>query len=100
MNKEKVQDLTASYLGVDISKDKIDICLLVGDKGLHKIYKNDKTGWELLIKLLINKKLMPLICMEATGKYHLGLATYMYNKGYKVSAANPFKIKSFRSTKL
>ena len=100
MNKEEIQDFTTSYVGVDISKDKIDICLLVGDKGVHKIYKNNKVGWESLIKLLVNKKLIPFICMEATGKYHLGLATYMYNHGYKVSVVNPFKIKSFRNTKL
>ena len=94
MNKEEIQDLTTSYVGVDILKDKVEICLLVGDKGAHKIYKNNKVGWD------FNKKLMPFVCMEATGKYHLGLATYMYNHGYKVSVVNPFKIKSFRNTKL
>ena len=100
MNKEEIQDLTISYVGVDISKDKIDVCLLIGDNGIHKIYKNNVFGWGLLLKLFINKKLIPSICMEATGKYHLGLATYMYNQGYKVSVVNPFKIKSFRNTKL
>ena len=100
MNKKETQDLTTSYVGVDISKDKIDVCLLVGDNNIHKIYKNNEVGWELLIKLLTNKKLIPAICMEAIGKYHLGLATHMYNKGYKVSIVNPFKIKSFRNTKL
>lgn len=100
MNKDKTQNKNNSFVGVDISKDKIDVCLLLNDDTSHKLYKNSEEGFKELEKYLSNKKVRPHICMEATGKCHLGVATYMNSKGYKVSVVNPFKIKSFRSTKL
>ena len=100
MNKDKTQNKDNSFVGIDVSKDKIDICLFINDTANHKIYKNNAEGFKELEKYLSNKKVSPHICMEATGKYHLGIATYMNSKGYKVSVVNPFKIKSFRSTKL
>ena len=89
-----------SYLGIDVSKDKIDICLLYKGKSHYKIYTNDKEGYEKLAKYLANKVVSPHVCMEATGKYHLGVSIYLHNKGYKVSIINPFKISSFMKTKL
>ena len=89
-----------SYLGIDISKEKIDICLLFKGKSYYKVYTNNKDGHEKLTKYLTNKAVNPHVCMEATGRYHLGVATYLYNKDFKISIANPFKIKSFKNTKL
>jgi len=100
MQEEKVQSPTISFLGIDISKDKVDICLLIDDKSTHKIYRNNDIGWKELSKYLSNKKVTPHICMEATGMYHLGIATYLFNEGYTISVVNPFKIKSFKNAKL
>ena len=36
------------------------------------------------------KKSDMLIIMEHTGVYHLKLANYLYENGYKVAAVNPF----------
>ena len=100
MQKEKIQSSTISFLGIDISKDKIDVCLLIDDKDIHKIYQNNDIGWKELSKYLSNKKVAPHICMEATVVYHLGVATYLFNEGYIISVLNPFKIKSFKNAKL
>jgi transposase len=100
MNKKRILKVDNSYLGIDISKDKIDICLLLEEKSYHKKYKNNEQGYKELSKYLSTKKVVPHVCMEATGKYHLGIATHLYNEEYTVSVVNPFKIKSFRNTRL
>jgi transposase len=41
-----------------------------------------------------------LIIMEHTGVYHLKLANYLYENGYKVAVVNPFSIKKFMEAKM
>jgi transposase len=38
--------------------------------------------------------------MEHTGVYHLKLANYLYENGYKVAVVNPFSIKKFMEAKM
>jgi transposase len=46
------------------------------------------------------KKSEMLIIMEHTGVYHLKLANYLYENGYKVAVVNPFSIKKFMEAKM
>jgi transposase len=41
-----------------------------------------------------------LIIIEYTGVYHLKLANYLYENGYKVAVVNPFSIKKFMEAKM
>ena len=89
------------YLGIDISKEKIDITLLLEERSFHKVYSNNGKGYEKLYDYLSSNNVNQVhVCMEATGKYNVGVASYLYNKGCKVSIVNPFKIRSFKNTKL
>jgi transposase len=38
--------------------------------------------------------------MEHTGVYHLKLANYLYENGYKIAVINPFSIKKFMEAKM
>jgi len=41
-----------------------------------------------------------LIIMEHAGVYHLKLANYLYENGYKVVVVNPFSIRKFMKAKM
>ena len=38
-----------AVLGVDISKQKFDVYLLIGSKERHKVFHNNKEGFEKLV---------------------------------------------------
>jgi hypothetical protein len=46
-----------TFLGIDISKDKFDICLLVGDSKLIGKFDNNKSGFHKLLNWLQKKKI-------------------------------------------
>jgi transposase len=88
MNKDK------KYFGVDISKDVFDVC-----DNNHNYYqfKNGISGFKKLLKLLDES----IVCvMEATGYYHMRLAYFLIESGFKVSVVNPLKIKRFTQMEL
>lgn len=86
------------YVGNDISKDFFDSSFLQKD-GTYQLckYTNDIEGW-----LSFEASLLPedICVVEATGAYHLGLATYLYNKGRQVVVVNPLSVKYFSRMKL
>lgn len=76
-------------VGIDISKLTFDVLDHNGD---HKVYAQEIQGF----KALYNSIPKSAICvMEATGIYHLQLATYLHQKGIKVAVINPLRIKRF-----
>lgn len=89
-----------SYLGIDVAKEKIHICLLLENKKFNKVYSNDEEGFKKLISFLNNKKTKSSICIEATGKFYIKIATFLHKKGYRVSTVNPYKIISFKNANL
>ena len=77
------------YFGLDISKDVFDVC--DNDTNYYQ-FKNSISGFKKLIKLLDESS----VCvMEATGYYHVRLAYYLLEDGFKVSVVNPLKIKRY-----
>lgn len=89
-------------LGIDISKAKFDVALLLDNGKLHhRVFPNTPTGYQHLAAWLIKQK-APTIhaCMEATGTYGEALASYLHSSGHKVSVVNPAVIKAFASTEL
>lgn len=92
-----------SFLGIDISKDKFDICLLVGDSKLIGKFDNNKSGFHKLLNWLEKKK-VDLVsihaCMEATGKYGEDLAYFLSGKNIKISIVNPASIHYFGESSL
>ena len=62
--------MSVSILGIDISKQKVDVALLVDEKTKHKTCKNSVEGFETLMLWLEKQGIKKVhACMEATGNY-------------------------------
>jgi transposase len=90
-----------SWVGIDVSKDKLDVAIL--QKGEHKFKtcNNDREGCKQLGRWLKRQQIKEHhICMEATGQYSLLAAEYLYQEGYQVSVVNPLRIKAYGQSQL
>lgn len=89
-------------LGIDISKAKFDVALLVyGKVKKSRVFENNLVGFKALSLWLVKQDITHLqACMEATGTYGDELATYLYDQGFEVSVVNPAQIKSFSGAQL
>jgi transposase len=91
-----------SPLGIDISKAKFDVALLLDTGKLrHRVFPNTEAGYHLLSDWLSKHNIHQVhACLEATGTYSDALALYLHCAGHKVSVVNPAVIKAFASTQM
>ena len=89
-----------AYVGIDVSKSKIDLCWLrdaTGKKVKTKVFKNSDfhliSQW--LAKSIDMSPESVHITLEATGVYHEGLVYHLHEQGYRVFVANPGKANLF-----
>ena len=76
--------------GVDISKKKFDVCLLVDSKKRHKVFQNNQDGFaKLVVWCNGHGANLTHLCLEATSWYGEDLATFMHDLGHNVSIVNP-----------
>ncbi len=91
-------DTIYAAVGIDVSKKKLDIALLVNGKTKTKVLENSIEGHRALLDWL-GKSKVPLsalhVCMEATGVYSEPVALALHQAGLLVSVANPACIKGF-----
>ncbi len=93
--------MSVSILGIDISKQKFDVSLLVDGKTKHKTCKNSAEGFETLMLWLEKQGIQKVhACVEATGNYGEDLAIYLHEAGHIVSIVNPARIKGFAQSEL
>ncbi len=87
------------YTGIDISKQDFDTFSLNTEesKKLRLKLDNNVTGFKELLK---NYGKDSIYVMEASGPYHLQLATFLYNNGVKVCVLNPLITKRYSQMKL
>lgn len=89
------------FVGVDISKLSFTAAIRANHQFQVKEFKNDLTGCRELLGWLKNEEKKEYhFCMEATGRYSLLLATFLYEQGQYVSVVNPVQIKYFMKSKL
>jgi transposase len=90
--------MNAPVVGIDVSKKKLDVALLVEGKVKNKVVPNSAQGFAELESWLVKQKVALAtahICLESTGVYSEPVALYWFDKGVKVSLVNPNCIKSF-----
>lgn len=91
-------DTVCAAVGIDVSKKKLDIALLVNGKAKAKVIENSVEGHQALLDWLSKSK-VPLsalhVCMEATGVYSEPVALALHQAGLVVSVVNPACIKGF-----
>lgn len=83
-------------IGIDISKEWVDCLCSQGQ--VDKRFKNNPDGWKALQEWIADEEVH--IIMEASGPYYLGLASYVYEQGLKVSVVNPLTIRRYGQMKL
>jgi transposase len=86
-----------TWIGLDISKDTIDVGFIMDDKTTHYKIKNDIGGFQKLIK---NTPSNSNFVMEATGVYYLSCARFLNSMNKFVAVENPLKIKRFSEMSL
>ena len=83
---------TSSYVGIDVSKDRLDVARL-GDKQ-EKQFSNTKDGIAQLVQEMVN--LQPeLIVVEATGGYQRNVVEALFHAGLSVAVVNPARVRQF-----
>jgi transposase len=94
--------MSRSVLGIDISKAKFDVALLLVDgKVKTKKFANNSNGFSELVDWLIKKNVKGLhACMESTGNYGEALSTFLFDRQYTISVVNPAQIKGFSRSEL
>lgn len=89
------------YLGIDVSKAKLDVALLSEQRLASGTFSNDEAGLTKLLKWLKHRQVEQLhACLEATGRYGEGVALFLHEQGYQVSVVNPRRIKAYADSKL
>lgn len=86
------------YLGVDVSKAKLDCMLLdtSNSKLKSKSIPNTPAGFGQLLEWLVKQKASkPHVVMEPTGMYHEGAALALADAGLTVSLVNPAQLRAF-----
>ncbi len=93
---------STSYVGVDVSKAKLDVAVLQEERQYHAIFDNSKTGLQKLKRWLTKRTDLSAVqvCLEATGHYGDALAETLHEAGYQVSVVNPARIKAFADSRL
>lgn len=88
-------------LGIDVSKDTLDCCLISDGIFFERQFKNNKAGFEELKSWLNKNGATNALhcCCEATGKYYEAAADYLA-ASYVMSVENPRKIKGYGNAKL
>lgn len=89
-------------IGVDISKETFDVCLLHEDGTVEaESLPNTKSGITQFHRWLRQRGAKQgHVCMEATGVYGEALAEALHRRGYVVSVVNPARIKAYGDSQL
>jgi transposase len=89
------------WIGIDVSKATLDVALVRASDRQHTQITNDKSGFRTLQNFLKKRCANSAhVCLEATGLYGDGVATFLHERGYKVSVVNPARIKAYGDSQL
>jgi len=92
--------MTTDYLGIDVSKVKLDVTLLQEKQAFSAIFKNNQTGFSALKKWLEKYQSKPHAALEATGSYGKAVTRFLYENGFPLSVVNPMQIKAFSRSEM
>lgn len=87
--------MSVVYVGIDVSKETLEVCALWGTQKRTHRFKNVRTGFEQLETWALSLGAEPRFCLESTGWYSQGLAFHLHEKGRFVALENPRFIKHF-----
>jgi transposase len=89
---EEEQMATSSYVGIDVSKDRLDVAVL--GESQEKQVDNTVQGIAQLVEWM--QELQPeLIVVEATGGYQRAVVEALFVAGLAVAVVNPARVRQF-----
>jgi len=88
------KDNKINVLGIDVSKDTVDCCLLIHNEPYYHKMQNDKYGFFEIVSICHNFKVAS-IGFESTGNYHKKLEKYLTDNGIKPYVLNPLSVSNF-----
>ena len=83
---------TSSYIGIDVSKDRLDVAIL-GKKQAQQV-SNTKDGIAQLAKEMVAVQ-PELIVVEATGGYQRAVVEVLFHAGLCLAVVNPARVRQF-----
>ena len=90
-----------NILGIDVSKDTLDVVLVTEKGAFHKVISNTSRGYQSLENWLKTRRVDKVhACLEATGQYGEAVSEYLFERGHQVSMMNPARIKRYGESKL
>jgi len=93
--------MDAIVLGIDVGKEKLDVCLRWPNRQIFSQFDNTPAGHQKLLGWMNKQGVTHAhVCMEATGQYGDGVAEYLYQHGQQVSVVNPARIKHYGNSQL
>jgi hypothetical protein len=90
MAKSKSESKQPIYVGIDISKDKLDVWV----PGKHGEFANDDEGHDKLVRFL-RRFTIQVIVMEATGGLETEVAIALAEAKYPVEIVNPRQVRDY-----
>ena len=88
--------MQSAVLGIDVSKDRLDVCLLVSEDRHSEQFDNTTSGCKSLRQWINGHRISHVhACLEATGTYGDRVALDLHQAGHQVSVVNPVRIKGF-----
>ena len=83
-----------AWVGIDVSKDTLDACLLPeGGAPRHQTFANDPAGHAALVAWADGLDPSAGFCLESTGAYGLAVATALAEAGRHAAVVNPARVK-------
>jgi transposase len=89
---EKVAMAAVTFIGIDVSKDQLDVAILPTSESLE--VANDEAGISALLQQLKGCQ-APLVVLEATGGYETAVAAALSVHGIPVAIVNPRQVRDF-----
>ena len=86
-----------NLLGIDVSKDTLDVCLLISNEPYYHKFQNNEDGFFNILSIFHNFKVSAL-GFESTGNYHKKLEKYLFNNGIKPYILKPLSLSNFRKS--
>ncbi len=85
------------FVGIDVSKAKLDVAVRAGQQLGQRVFANSAAGYQQLCDWLACFAAKAVhICLEATGCYSPPVAAFLEQAGYRVSILNPAVLVDYR----
>jgi transposase len=98
MNDVIIVDRRRAFVGLDVAKDKADVCLLLPDgRRVESCFQNSRPGHEEFLAWLERHAGGCVLHagLESTGPYSRGWCELLHAAGYRVSLLNPARPKAY-----